>query len=184
MFLAYANIQKDSSRSTIGMCNAVMNTCRVAYYTLSHRTQSDSSLPFHALTLGVVLNVSSLFGLALGNCLSRYVDQAKFMLIILTILFAGSILLATVACSEEVTTAVSTIAGIVFVCIMVARCLSSGGPNTLLSNRDGVKYDALAVVDEEEDVETEGDGKSAMSQDHSTDMSDIIAQIEIELSNL
>jgi hypothetical protein len=54
----------------------------------------------------------------------------------------------------------------------------------LPSNRDSVKYDALAFVDEEEDVETESDGKSAMPQDHSTNISDIIAQIEIELSNL
>lgn len=130
-----------------------MNSCRVLYYLFTNSTQTQTSLPFGLLTLGVVLNVSSLVGLALGNFLSVYVDQSKFMLIILSILFAGSVLLATVACDKQLTTIVSMLALVVFVCIMIARNLAgSGNVNKESAEVDGVTYNALSHIDKEGDT--------------------------------
>jgi hypothetical protein len=65
------------------MCNAELRT---THYHIHHKVNPDYL--YMRLHVGWrLLNVSSLIGLALGNCLSRYVDQTKFMLIILTILF-------------------------------------------------------------------------------------------------
>ena len=159
VFLVYANIHKDTTRATIAFCNAVLNTCRFGFYyylQTPSSTLSDHLFANYA-TVMLILNISSVLGLVTGNAMANYINQSLFMLIILTILFSGSILLATFHCNSVITTFVSVAGAAVYVSIMILRSLypAAGVPDTKRSTGQMVmKYNRIPLEDEENGTTT------------------------------
>lgn len=157
IFFSSAHLHKDVTRGTACFCDNVINLCRIFAFSINYMfSESDVNNTFGTMSMGELLalflavTVGATGGLALGNSVSRYINQFAFKYIVLFILGVGSVLLSSVGLHSHDAFIVVVIEVVLFVSSVLAVfwCLRKRTLHENTAQRgQEIEYTALSVVE-------------------------------------
>jgi uncharacterized membrane protein YfcA len=99
-FVASTNMEKNACRASMALLFTVENLERWLFLWLSHNTKVMDPTAPSFIPYTIVLNITALLGMLIGNMMMDKVSQKLFRRIIDIILTMGSLMLATTDCTE------------------------------------------------------------------------------------